>query len=65
MDTFRQQGATNTELRVLNRCRLYFQVARLSDITDISGTHLYPHVLTLDRDQATLSHPTYPTSQLQ
>ena len=66
MDTFRHNGATLPDLRILNRCRLYFQVARLSDITTISGTHLYNHVLTLERDQANTSpHPIYPTTTLQ
>jgi hypothetical protein len=66
MDTFRENGATTTKLRKFNRCQLYFRVARLSDITNIAGTHLYAHVLvTLERDQAPLSHPTYPKSQLQ
>ena len=65
MDTFRINGATLPELKILNRCRLYFQVARLSDITNIAGTHLYAHALTLERDYAPLHYPTYPKSQLQ
>jgi hypothetical protein len=57
MDTFRENGIPTNELRKLNRCRLYFQVARVSDITNIAGTHLYAHVPNLAQGY-TLQRPT-------
>jgi hypothetical protein len=64
MDTFRVQGLSNSNLSCLNRCRLYFQVARLSDITSIAGTHLYDHVPPLDREPKEARYPKYPTTTL-
>ena len=61
MEVFRDHGASIAELKTLNRCRLYFQVARTSDIANIAGTQLYDHVLPLERDQAT-THRMYPKS---
>ena len=65
MDTFRENSISTSELRTLNRCRLYFQVDRISDITNIVGTQLYDHVLTLDRDKSPQSYPTYPQTRLK
>jgi hypothetical protein len=64
MDTFRAQGLSTSSLSCLNRCRLYFQVAQLSDITNIAGTHLYDHVLILDRVPTEARYPKYPTTTL-
>jgi hypothetical protein len=64
MDAFRDQGLSTPELSRLNRCRLYFQVARLSDITNIAGTHLYAHVIPLEREHPGDTHPQYPKSTL-
>jgi hypothetical protein len=58
MEIFREQGLSTPDLRRLNRCRLYLQVARVSDITNIRGTHLYDHVITVDRQaDAQLQYP--------
>jgi hypothetical protein len=65
MDVFREQGLSTLELYRLNRCRLYFQVDRLSDITNIAGTHLYGHVLSLDRDDPDETYLKYPKSTLE
>jgi hypothetical protein len=72
MDAFRYQGLSTNTLQQLNRCRLYFQVARLSDITNIAGTHLYKHVCPPNREPcppnrepATQGYQVYPTSRLQ
>jgi hypothetical protein len=43
-------GILTSDLRIRNRCRLYLQVARLSDITNMAGTHLYEQVIQLDRE---------------
>jgi hypothetical protein len=64
MDIFRTQGLSTSSLSRLNRCRLYFQVARLSDITNIAGTHLYDHVLPLDREPTAANYPKYPATTL-
>ena len=64
MDLFRHHGLSTHKLQRLNRCRLYLQVARLSDITDIAGLYLYAHVPGLDRPPTT-SFPLTPTSKLQ
>ena len=64
MEVFRDHGASTAELKTLNRCRLYFQAARTSDIATIAGTQLYHHVLPLERDQQT-THPMYPKSSDQ
>ena len=65
MDIFRNHDVAPIELTRLNRCRLYFQVARVSDITTIAGNRLYAHVLSLDRDSRPLTHPQFPTSRHQ
>jgi hypothetical protein len=48
MGLFRQNDVSTTELYKLNRCRLCFQAARMSDIANIAGTHLCDNVLLLD-----------------
>jgi hypothetical protein len=65
MDVFREQGIPRGDLCHLNRCCQYFQVAQLSDITNIAGNQLYDHVLPLNRDTLAMPHPVYPTSTLQ
>jgi hypothetical protein len=65
MDSFREHNLSTPDLFRLNRCRLYFQVDRLSDITNIAGTHLYSHVLALDRTTPVDTYPQYPTSTLK
>jgi hypothetical protein len=40
MDLFRVHGVPTSDLRILNRCRLYLQVTQLSDITNLAGTHI-------------------------
>jgi hypothetical protein len=65
MDDFRGKGISTHELRTLNRCRLHYQVARLSDIATIVGTHLCAHALPLDRDKAPMSQPTHPQTKLR
>jgi hypothetical protein len=58
MDSLRLHNIPTRELRILNRCMLYFQVARLSDVTTLEGTNMYPHVLALDREaQPAISIP--------
>jgi hypothetical protein len=63
MDMFCHQGVSTPDLCRLNHCHLYLQVACLSDTTTIAGTHLYNHVLLLDRQPKTTLYPTYPTSK--
>jgi hypothetical protein len=41
MDLCSSDGLLTADTRQLNRCRLYFQVARLSNIVTITGTLLY------------------------
>jgi hypothetical protein len=65
MDLFRRHDFTYIELCRLNRCRIFFQVARVSDITNIAGDRLYDNVLSLDRDARPMSRPIYPTSTLK
>lgn len=50
MDLFQVHNLSNTNLYRLNCSQLYLQVARLSDITNLEGTHLYDHILALDRE---------------
>jgi hypothetical protein len=65
MDHFRQQGYNMPDLCCLNRCRIYLQVARTSDITTIAGTHIYAHILGLEREKQTEGDYTmYPSSRL-
>jgi hypothetical protein len=65
MDHFRQQGYNTPDLCRLNRCRLYLQVARISDIATIAGTHIYAHVFDLEREKQTEGEYTkYPSSRL-
>jgi hypothetical protein len=48
VDAFRAQGIPMTTLRKLNRSRLvYLQAARLSDIMNIAGTHMYKYTYTM------------------
>jgi hypothetical protein len=63
MEIFKNQSLSTPDLRRLNRCRLYFQVARLSDITNVRGTHLYENVTNLDRPQEDTHPNKYPTSK--
>jgi hypothetical protein len=53
MDLFRVHGITTRELRILNLCRLYLQVDRLSDITNMAGTYIYEQAIQLDRETQT------------
>jgi hypothetical protein len=62
---FRAQGIPKADLYRLNQCRLYLQVSRLSDITNIAGKRLYTHILSLHRDLSPTTQPIYPTSKLQ
>ena len=45
MQVFEAEGYTQRELVRLNRCRLYYQVTTLSDISDGTGTQLSPRWL--------------------
>ena len=63
VDLFRQHDLNRIELTRFNRCRHYFQVARVSNITTIAGDRLYAHVLSLDRNSCPLTHPRYLTSR--
>jgi hypothetical protein len=64
MDIFRKHGLSTDHLRILNCYHLVFQVARLSDITNIKGTHLYDNVATLERQPRDTVYPIYPHSKL-
>jgi hypothetical protein len=64
MDIFRQHSIPTAVLRQLNRCRLYFQVARLSDISTIAGDSLYAHVLPLLHPATQQTNPIYPRTTL-
>jgi hypothetical protein len=61
VDAFRAQGILMTTLRKLNRSRLYLQAARLSDIMNIAGTHMYKYTYTMQRPEAGNSCQ-YPTT---
>jgi hypothetical protein len=63
MDLCHRDGIAMADLRRLNRRRLYFQVAQLSNITMIAGAALYPHVLPLLRE--TQAPPRFPNTKLQ
>jgi hypothetical protein len=63
MDIFRAQGISNQNRQKLNRCRMYLQVARLSDVTNIAGTHMYAYVTKLERPEDE-GIKTYPTTKL-
>jgi hypothetical protein len=65
MDLFRHQGLTLLDLKRRNRCRLHFQVARVSDATTIASDRLHAHVLPLERDSLPMSSPACSTSKLQ
>jgi hypothetical protein len=64
MDIFRQQGISTAELRQLNWCRFYFQVAQLSDIITIAGHSLSAHILPLLHPATVQHNPVYLTTTL-
>jgi len=46
MDAVDDLDLTTPQLEQINACRMYLQITTLAEITDHTGTHLLPHVLT-------------------
>jgi len=51
MDMVDDLGLTTPQLEQINACHMYLQITTLAEITDHTGMHLLPHVLT-SRGQA-------------